>query len=161
VVARCAVLALATLIAPAARPAIAHPLHTTLAQLSYDPVHQWSVSIRVFAADFAAAVQPRRARGVDAMPPDSAMFRYVSERFFVVAPGAGRVALRWCGVRREGDVLFVCLRAAVRESPAGSRMTNMLLNELFADQVNIVQASYDDRSHTVLFTSRDAVKRLP
>ena len=161
-VARCAALALAILVVPAVRPAFAHPLHTTLTELSYDQsAHQWNVVLRVFAGDFATAVQPRRPRGPDVMPPDSAMLRYVTERFSVIAPGAGRLALRWCGARREGDVLFLCLRAAARGSPAGSRMTNTLLNELFSDQVNIVQASYDGRRGTVLFTSRDAVKALP
>ena len=161
-VARCAVLALAVLVVPAVRPAFAHPLHTTLAELSYDPsVHQWNVSIRVFAGDFAAAVLPRRAPGVDMMPPDSAMLRYVTERFSVVAPSAGRVALRWCGARRQGDALFLCLRATAPGSPAGARMSNTLLNEVFADQVNIVQASYGGRRRTVLFTSRDGLKSLP
>lgn len=161
-VARRAMLALALLLLSAARPALAHPLHTTLAELTYDPSSRLlNVSLRVFAGDFADAVHARRARGLEAMPPDSAMLRYVTERFFVVAPGAGRVALRWCGVRREGDVLFLCLRATAQRSPAGSRMSNTLLNEVFADQVNIVQASYDGRRSTVLFTRRDGVKALP
>jgi hypothetical protein len=160
VVTRCAMLAL--LLVPAVRPAFAHPLHTTLAELSYDhSAHQWNILLRVFAGDFAVAVQPRRVRGSEAMPPDSAMLRYVTERFFVIAPGAGRLALRWCGARREGDVLFLCLRATAQGSPAGARMGNTLLDELFSDQVNIVQASYDGRRRTVLFTSRDGLKSLP
>lgn len=155
-------LALAVLIVPASRPASAHPIHTTLAELSYDPsARLLNVSLRVFADDFAAAVQPRRARGLDAMPPDSAMLRYVTERFFVIVPGAGRMAMRWCGARREGDVLFLCLRATAQRSPAGARVSNTLLTEVFADQVNIVQASYDGRRRTVLFTPRDGVKSLP
>ena len=160
--ARGAVSCLALLLA-AARPAFVHPLHTTLAELSYDPAARvLSVSLRVFADDFAAAVTGRTgARAGGAMPPDSAMFRYVSERFGVAAPGAGAVALRWCGVRRAGDVLVLCLRATAVRPLAGAHVRSALLNEVFADQVNLVQASYGGRRQMLLFTPRDGVKRLP
>lgn len=153
------------LLAAAAGPARAHPIHTTLAELSYDPAARvLRVSLRVFADDFAAAVTRNggtRARPVGAMPPDSAIFRYVTERFAVATARAGTVALRWCGTRRAGDVLFVCLRAAAVGSPAGARVRSTLLNEVFADQVNLVQASYDGRRQMLLFTPRDGVKALP
>lgn len=139
-----------------------HPLHTTLAELSYDPSSRaLNVSLRVFADDFIAAVAPRGRGSADVMPPDSAMFRYVTERFSVLPPRARAVALRWCGARRDGDVIFLCLRATDQGSPAGGRMRNALLSEVFSDQVNIVQASYGAGRRTLLFTARDGLKTLP
>jgi hypothetical protein len=35
------------------------------------------------------------------------------------------------------------------------------LSEVFADQVNIVQASYGGARRTLLFTPRDVMKALP
>ena len=158
-----AALAVAMLLAAVARPAQAHPLHTTLAELSYDPATRvLNVSLRVFADDFAAAVaRGAGARTVGALPPDSAMFRYVAERFAVAAPGAGPVALRWCGVRRSGDVLLLCLRATAVPALAGARVRSALLNESFADQVNLVQASYGGRRRMLLFTRGTGAKPLP
>jgi hypothetical protein len=164
--ARRATLALACLLTTA-RPALAHPLHTTLAELSYDPsARVLNVSLRVFADDFTAAVTRRpgartEARTVASTLTDSAMFRYVAERFAIAAPGAGPLALRWCGVRRSGDVLLLCLRATAVPALAGARVRSALLNESFADQVNLVQATYDGRRQMLLFTPRTGVKSLP
>jgi hypothetical protein len=155
-------LAISGVIVSRARTAIAHPLHTTLAELSYDPsAGVLNVSLRVFADDFSAGVMPRSRASAHALPPDSAMLRYVRERFAVTVDGAGRLAWRWCGRRREGQVLFLCLRATARESPVGARMRNALLSEVFTDQVNIVHANYAGRRRTLLFTARDGVKALP
>ncbi len=151
------------LLAVVSRPAHAHPLHTTMAELSYDRTTRvLNVSLRVFADDFTNAVtRGGGVRGVGALPPDSAMFRYVAERFAIAAPGAGPLALRWCGVRRSGDVLLLCLRATAVPALAGARVRSALLNESFADQVNLVQANYDGRRQMLLFTPRTGVKPLP
>lgn len=155
-------LAISGLIVSPARTATAHPLHTTLAELSYDPsARVLNVSLRVFADDFAAGVMPRAGASAHTLPPDSAMLRYVTERFSVTADGVGRLAWRWCGRRREGEVLFLCLRATARASPAGARMRNALLSEVFTDQVNIVRANYAGRRRTLLFTARGGIKTLP
>ena len=154
-------LALGVLLVPAVRAGVAHPLHTTLTQLSYDASTQvLNVSVRVFTDDFSAAVMPRERSATVVVPPDSAMMRYVSGRFTVVG-ARGPVPLRWCGMRHDGEVLFLCLRATAQPSPAGARMRNALLSEVFSDQVNIVQASYGGARRTLLFTPRDEMKALP
>lgn len=143
-------------------PVDAHPLHTTMTDLSYDPgTHALTVTIRAFADDFSAAVMPAVPRRADVViPSDTAILRYVTARFGVAAHG-GRVPMRWCGLRREGKALFVCLRGTVAGSLAGSSLSNGLLTEMFADQVNVVQASYDGQRRTLLFTPRDVAKVLP
>jgi hypothetical protein len=115
--------------------------------------------MRVFADDFSAAVMPRT--GGNVIPPDSAMVRYVSGRFALQASGGRPIPLRWCGVRRDGEALFLCFHAAAQPSPAGARIRNALLSELFSDQVNIVQANYGGARRTLLFTPRDGMKALP
>jgi len=155
-------LALGVLLVLAVRAGFAHPLHTTLTQLSYDAsTRVLNVSVRVFADDFSAAVMPGGGTGTLVIPPDSAMLRYVSGRFALQRSGGAPIPLRWCGMRRDGEALFLCLRATAQPSPAGARMRNALLSELFADQVNIVQASYGGARRTLLFTPRDGMKALP
>jgi hypothetical protein len=156
-----AALALGMLLVPAVGALFAHPLHTTLTQLSYDAsTRVLSVSVRAFAEDFSTAVMPR-ARTSGGVPPDSAMLRYVNERFAMQDARGASIPLRWCGMRRDGEALFLCLRATAQPSPAGARLRNVLLGDLFADQVNIVQASYGGSKRTLLFTSRDGLKALP
>ena len=157
-----AVLALGVLLVTAVRTGVAHPLHTTLTQLSYDAsARVLNVSVRVFADDFSAAVMPGSRARTSAIPPDSAMLRYVSGRFALRRPDGAAIPLRWCGMRRDGEALFLCLRATAQPSPAGARMRNALLGEMFTDQVNIVQANYGGARRTLLFTPRGGTKVLP
>lgn len=163
--ATCVALA-ALVVAGVPTAARAHPLHTTLTELSYDARSgAVSISLRLFADDFAAAVTRTSTggpRGATAMPPDTAMFRYISQRFSLVAAGAaGRpVALRWCGVRRTGEVVFVCLQGTSGAPLSGARLMNRLMTETFDDQVNMVQALHGGRRQMLLFTKRDGPKAL-
>jgi hypothetical protein len=149
----------AVLAAP--RPADAHPIHTTMTELSYDPsARELTATVRVFADDFSAAVKGGRAGGAVVIPPDSAMLRYVTGRFSVTGRGGGRLVMRSCGMRRDGIVLFICLRGTAPGPLTGATMTNAILTEVFPDQVNIVQARVDGRRRTLLFTPRDGAKPL-
>ena len=92
------------------------------------------------------------------MPPDSAMIRYVLERFEITANGVGRVALQWCGSRRDHDVLFLCFHARAA-TLSQARLRNTLLNDSFADEVNIVRVNINGRRETLLFTGRARPRR--
>lgn len=163
--ARALALAAALLLAPGAGSgALAHPLHTTLTELTYDPAARAvRLSVRVFADDFSAAVihgRPAAPGAPIVVPPDSAMVRYLVGKL-VLADRAGRVIpLRWCGTRRAAEVLFLCLRAPVAAPPAGARVRNAVLTELFADQVNVVRAMVGGSPQTLLFTPGDGMKAL-
>jgi hypothetical protein len=50
--------------------------------------------------------------------------------------------------------------SAPAADPRGVRLTNAVLFDTFPDQINIVQASFDGRAHTVLFTHGDGPKAL-
>ena len=158
---RLGLVALLGMLAFPVRSADAHPLHTTLAQVTVDPrSNSVVVSIRVFAGDFAAAVARSRGRSapVDDRVSDAESFAYLSATFRVT-DGAGKpVAAVWCGSRREGDVVWLCLKA---DGASGDlSVADQMLCELFADQVNIVQAVAGGRKASVLFTKGDGRKRL-
>lgn len=145
-----------------AREAEAHPLHTTLVQLTYDERAQvLEGTIRVFAGDFAAAV----AKHGGAKPPeddrvtDAAAFAYVSGTFRFTDAGGHPVALQWCGSRRAGDLLWICVRtASVTAAPSALRLSDQMLCELFDDQVNIVQSVAGAKHTSMLFTKGDVAK---
>jgi hypothetical protein len=131
-----------------------HPLHTTLTQLAYrDGDHMVEATVRVFKDDFRAALR--------ADVSDSAAVAYLRSTF-TLADRAGRpLAIAWCGLRRTGDLLWLCLQAPAAQGLSGLRVRVALLFERYADQINIVQASYAGRRAALLFTSGDAAKALP
>src|SRR2546422_7164099 len=93
----------------------AHPLHTTLTQLTYrDADRSVEVMVRGFADDFRAAL------GEDVT--DSAASAYVRSGV-TIADRTGRpLPAAWCGLKRTGDVLWLCLRSEEHTSELQSRL---------------------------------------
>jgi hypothetical protein len=146
----------------AARQAEAHPLHTTLVQLTYDErAHVLDASIRVFAGDFAAAVakRTRAAMPADDRVADADARAYLSRTFRVIDSAGREVTLQWCGSRRAGDVLWLCLRASGIASTSTLALSDQMLCELFGDQINIVQFISGEKHTSTLFTKGDGAKR--
>jgi hypothetical protein len=154
------VVSLATLLV-GVRAADAHPLHTTLVQLTYDErTHVLEASIRVFAGDFAAAVAKRAGSKTpdDDRVADADAFKYVTNTLRII-DGSGRaVPLAWCGSRRAGDVLWLCVRASSVAPPNTLELSDQMLCELFDDQINIVQAVAGTKRASMLFTKGDGPK---
>lgn len=141
-----------------------HPLHTTLTALSHDArAGTVTAVVRAFAEDFApAAARAARVRaGPGHAVSDSAAAEYLRARLRVHARGGRALRFAWCGARREGDVLWLCLRASAPEGLAGATVHAAQLFEVFEDQVNVVQASYGGARRSVLFARGEAPKRLP
>ena len=148
-------------LAASARVADAHPLHTTLVQLTYDGrTHVLEASIRVFAGDFAAAVAKRAGAKTpsDDRVANAAAFDYIAKTLRFVDASGRAVPLVWCGSRRAGDVLWLCVRAPTATPPNMLKLSDQMLCELFDDQVNIVQTALGDRHASMLFTKGDGAK---
>jgi hypothetical protein len=145
-----------------ATDADAHPLHTTLTELTTLPDGTTQIVVRVFLDDFSAAVT-RRVPTPGApipVPPDSAVARYLGETV-LLTDGAGRRApLVLAGMRRTDDLVWVTLRAPIVRSMTGARLTMRVLFDRWDDQVNIVRR-LGARRQTLLFTKRDGSMAKP
>lgn len=131
-----------------------HPLHTTFTELSYSSVDRTvEVSVRAFADDFRAAVGHDTA--------DAAAFAYFAKVLTINDPEGRALPLSWCGARRTGDLVWLCLRAHGARGLSGVRVRAGMLFDLYRDQINIIQASYDGRRVSLLFTNGDDTKPLP
>ena len=140
-----------------------HPLHTTLVQMTYDANgHVLEGSIRVFAADFAAAVAKHAGATApnDDRVTDAAAFVYVSSTFRLSDASGRAVPLAWCGSRRANDLLWLCVRAANAAAPTTIKLSDQMLCELFDDQINIVQSVAGDKHASMLFTKGDGAKSV-
>ena len=146
----------AAFIAVTVHAAIAHPMHTTLAEVRVDPAqHTVRATIRLFADDLAAAL----ARGKMPGAVESRVAAYV-ESAFSLRSASRPIALRPCGIRRGGDLIWVCLESAEPGDVAHLRARNALLVEAFPDQVNIVQIGDGPGRKSILFLRGDGDKPL-
>lgn len=139
----------------------AHAIHTTLTVLTATPGGM-SLNIRSFADDFSASVARHAGRAV---PRDSSVraedvTRYVRARFTVRDAAGRQLTLEPCGVRRTGELYWLCFRAALPSGLKGTEVRNQMLTELHADQVNIVQVDDRGARRTLLFTRASAPSKL-
>lgn len=125
--------------------ALAHPSHTSTAELTArgDSIH---VTIRLFADDLAGTGD---------------LSTYVAGRFRVVDARGAPIALEWAGAKRSGDVLVVRLGGRAPGGLSGAKVRHELLMERFADQVNLVRATYGGRTRTLVFVHGDGPRTLP
>jgi len=145
----------------------AHPLHTSLAEMIYDPAaKEMRISIRVFVDDLTKAsnayAASHRTTRVSSLPliPDAAIIQYARAAFMVADRGGHLLSLASCGNKPVGDLMWVCLRTSVPAGPVGLRVSHKVLFDLYADQINIVQAAYAGKRISLLFTSGDGFKRI-
>jgi hypothetical protein len=144
-------------LAGGAATAFAHPLHTTLTEITTASDGGVQIVLRAFIDDFSAAVTGRAApQGTPiSTPADSAIARYLGQTLALTDAGGRRTPLYVAGVRRTDDLVWITLRAPALLSLAGARLTNRVLFERWDDQVNIVQTAIGARRQTLLFTKRD------
>jgi hypothetical protein len=140
-----------------------HPLHTTITELSEDrPRGTVRAVIRVFADDFRTSMLRAGGRVAppSADPAWSAAVAGHAQRGFALSAAGRPIMLRGCGVKRAGELLWICLEGTAASGLAGISARNGLLTELFPDQVNIVQATVGGARRSMLFTARDGIKLL-
>lgn len=144
--------------------AMGHPIHTTITDLGYRRENRTvRATIRVFADDFGRAVLGLGS-GAPAPPSaavaDSAAETWVRANFRLSRPDGTAIPLAFCGIRRSGDLVWVCVEAGWTGSLRGMRVENRMLFDLYRDQINIVQAQLDGTRASLLFTRGAAPKPI-
>jgi hypothetical protein len=136
---------------------VVHPMHTAITEITYEAARRTAaIRIRAFADDFAAALVLDPRAGAD-----STMSRYVRGTLALVDRTGRPLRLVWIGAEQVGDVLLLHLEVRAPAGLAKARILSAILAERFEDQVNIVRASYDGRTTTLLFTRGEPAKTLP
>jgi hypothetical protein len=123
--------------------ALAHPIHSTLTELSEDRTRGVvRASIRVFADDYERA--PGR----------------VASSFAFVDRAGRALTTASCGIRRSGEVYWICLESASPGGLGGLKVRAAMLCDLYQDQVNVVQGTVAGAHRSLLFTRGDGLKAL-
>lgn len=154
----CLVIGFVLVVAPCTSAVLsAHPMHTTFTSVTRDATGT-VFRVRVFADDFAQSVARfvKKPRAVGDTVPDADAWQYVRARFAVGTAAGQAVAPVACGVRRDGEVYWICFRAPMPYGDAPLRIRNALLTELHSDQVNIVQSAFANQRRTLLFNKSSA-----
>jgi hypothetical protein len=153
-----------SLIAAAPPEGARHPIHSTLTEITFDaPKRIATVRVRAFADDFGTATSRwgrSHPRAANAASPDSLGYDYVMHAVSLETTPGRFVAFMPCGIERTGAVIWFCLRTKLDTTLEGVRVADRILNDLFDDEINIVQV--DDAGHrtSAIFTRNDVAKIL-
>ena len=137
----------------------AHPLHTSLAEINYDPAaKEMRISIRVFIDDLTKAsnAYAMSHKGSVRTP----IVDYARAAFVVADRGGHALTLIPCGAKPVGDLMWLCFRTPAPSGIAGFQVAHKVLFDLYNDQINIVQATYSGKKTSLLFTRGEGFKRL-
>lgn len=142
----------------------AHPLHSTITEITLDPARGTvRATMRVFADDLRAALAAAsRGRKVPLEGPDwdAAVAAYATHAFALQDARGRTLPLRSCAVRRTADLLWLCFETDVGRDVGDLRVRNAMLCDLYADQVNVVQGVVDGARRSLLFVRGDRFKPL-
>ena len=142
-----------------ARPAFAHPLHTSLATITQNGNDDFTVSLRVFADDFLRHTGVPEATAAR-IPPDGRIVTYLMRTFVIIDRSGRGLPLKWCGSRRVSDLLVICLSGRMPGGLRGARIRYSILSDLFSDQVNVLQIRTDSRKQSLLFTPVETTRLI-
>jgi hypothetical protein len=147
-----------------ARRVDAHPMHSTMTEIAFDPARGTvRATIRVFADDLRAALSAvSRGRPLPPDGPvwDAAVAAYAISTFGLQDARGRTLTLRSCAVRRTADLLWLCVEADVARDAGALQVRNAMLCDVYADQVNVVQGMVGGTRSTLLFVRGDRFKVL-
>lgn len=140
-----------------APPARAHPLHTSLATITQSGGENFTVSLRVFSDDFLRHTGASVEIG-DGNQPDPRLVSYLMRTLVFIDRNHRGLPLRWCGSKKVGDQLVICLSGKMAGGLRGSTIRYSILSDLFSDEVNLLQIQIDSRKQSLLFTPAETTR---
>lgn len=140
----------------------AHPLHTTYAEVTVWPRNgMLRAMIRVFADDFrATALRSYPSGARSSRDFERASYTYAARRFRLTDAHGASIPLGWCGLRRDGNFIWLCIGSDHFSATGKLQLTDELLQEVFSDQINLVKLTAGGRTDHLLFAGGSGPKEI-
>lgn len=145
--------------------AFAHRYHTSVTRLEYKAEeHLVEITLQTFADDIEAALSKRTgARNVQLnsdSKTNALLLQYLSSAI-VLKNGDDKLELEWIGMELKGHSVWFYLQAKAPEGLAKASLSNILLFDLFNDQINIVNVFNSGKKSSLTFKRDDTPKAVP
>ncbi len=146
-----------------------HKFHVSVTQLDYNQKAQSAeITIRVFADDLETALSQHAKRRVKLDPATANKDKQAGETALAYLRGSfelkgktGRpVKLIWVGMEWQADMYWLYLEGKLTDGLEGAQLRNKVLQELFEDQVNIVNSKIDGKQIGLMFDAKDDFKLI-
>lgn len=147
---------LALLVLPLAGARVAHPFHSSIAEVEFNPQTQsLEVSVRLFTDDLEGALAAwkrlPKVNLADTAASRSLARDYVLAHFNI---NCGRGQWRYYGYEAEGDATWLHFELAGCGPCRTGTMTNSLMVARFDDQMNLVNFKQGQEKKSFLFNAK-------
>jgi hypothetical protein len=143
-------------------------LHLSLTEANYDRARgRLSLTVRVQITDLETALSDRAHRKISATDPSELAplaLDYVRETLLLKSPRGEALRLEWAGLDETSTQVFLFFETPLTGGLQGARVSNRLLQEMLADQINSVELHDGALKQTIVFardTGEVAVNATP
>ncbi len=146
-----------------------HKVHVSVAQIEHNPKAQAvEIVIRVFADDLEIALSQHAKRRVKIDPATASkdkqlgqtVIAYLRDNFQLKTKAGRPVALSWVGLEWQTDMFWLYVEGKLPSGLEGTQLRNKVFNELFEDQVNIVNSKIDGKQIGLMFDPKDEFRLI-
>jgi hypothetical protein len=146
-----------------------HKFHVSVTQIEYNQKEQSAeITIRVFADDLESALSQHTKRAIKLDPATANKDKQVGEtvlaylrRAFELKAKTGRpIKLNWVGMEWQADMFWLYVEGKLPTGLEGVQLRNKVFQELFEDQVNIVNSKIDGKQIGLMFDAKDDFKLI-
>ncbi|MBC8031291.1 MAG: hypothetical protein H7Z16_14350 [Pyrinomonadaceae bacterium] len=159
------ILILSLMVMGLASVASAHRYHTSVTRIEHNAEESLvEITVQTFADDIEAALSKRTGAGgvrLDSSAKTNALLLDYLRNVIQLKTGDAGLELQWIGMELKGHSVWFFLQAKAPEGLSRLTLSNRLLFELFADQVNIVNVVKPGKRASLVFKRGDTVKSMP
>lgn len=157
-------LSLYLVIVALATTTVVHRYHTSVTRVEYNSEERVvEITVQTFADDLEGAISKRTGSNMRLDGSKSAnglLFDYLRS-VFQLKSGEVNGELEWIGIEMKGHTAWIYLQAKVPEGLSKASIRNVLLFDLFEDQVNIVNVRNSGKRVSLVFKRGDIAQELP
>lgn len=146
-----------------------HKFHLSVTQIEYNPKEQTAeITIRVFADDLETALSQHAQRPIKIDPAKAnkdkqlgeTVIAYLRDQFQFKTSARRPVKLDWVGLEWKTDMFWLYVKGKLPEGLEGTQLRNKVFQELYEDQVNIVNSKIDGKQIGLMFDVKDEFKLI-
>lgn len=143
----------------------AHDYHASITDARYNPRTQsLEVAVKVFMDDLEAALSRRSKRKVaynQTMQVQQLVQEYIGTTLSFELEKDKPLRYTFVGAEQEVDVVWIYLEVPIKNEPLTHMyVRNVVLQELFSDQMNIVNLDYKGKVSSTLFQKNDGTRKM-
>ena len=133
-----------------------HAIHASITQIDHNAKEKTlEVSVRIFTDDLETVLglenAGQRFRIENGDKNDAAVERYLRKVFKIANPKGKVWPYKYIGKENEADATWVYVEFPLTEAPTGCKLQQQVLLDVFDDQVNIVNLTYQGEKKSYLF----------